>query len=604
MARDFSALQVLQQMFANIEQSESEEEAEDVSEDDGKECAENVAEEDEEEEEEDGQEDTFLSKNGQIEWCSIAYRRNPRLLSQRDSTERTPRGPTAYAVSHAHDIVSAFLLFVTPQIERVILDVTNREGYLKRGEEWKAMDATDLRAYIGLLILAGVYKSRGEAAASLWDAQSSRAIFRATMQLKLFYTYSIRFDDRGTRAARRATDKLAAIREVWDMWVERLPRLYDPGPEVTVDEQLLAFRGRCPFKQYMPSKPAKYAIKSWVLCDAKSSYAWKMQVYTGKQMDGVPERNQGMRVLLDVTEGLKDRNVTCDNFFTSYELGRELMATRNMTVVGTVRKNRAELLSELLTTKTRRVLSSQFAFTPTTTLVSYLAKKNKNVLLMSTRHTDAEISYRNNGKPTIVLDYNLNKGGVDNLDKVITAYSCKRKTARWPLVIFSNIVDVSSYNAFVIWREVNPNWMPRKRNKRRFFLEQLGRALVTPLIERRRCLPRTGAAVAVVKDLRMASCRDPPPQRRPGEDGAAAAAAAASSSAGPTSPVPASKRKRCRVCPVKKDRKTFTVCRGCKRPVCKSCSHVYCPTCPTELGFGQGEVPVDPGRPAGVCAED
>ncbi|XP_062339666.1 piggyBac transposable element-derived protein 4-like [Osmerus eperlanus] len=191
------------------------------------------------------------------------------------------------------------------------------------------------------------------------------------------------------------------------MWVERLPRLYDPGPEVTVNEQLLAFRGRCPFKQYMPSKPAKYGIKSWVACDAKSSYAWKMQVYTGNQMDGVPERNQGMRVVLDVTEGLKDRNVTCDNFFTSYELGRELMATRNMTMVGTMRKNKS----------------------------SY-----------------AEINNRNDGKPTIVLDYNLNKGGVDNLDKVITAYSCKRKMARWPLVIFSNIVDVSSYNAFVIWR--------------------------------------------------------------------------------------------------------------------------------------------------------
>ncbi|XP_062339699.1 piggyBac transposable element-derived protein 4-like [Osmerus eperlanus] len=200
--------------------------------------------------------------------------------------------------------------------------------------------------------------------------------------------------------------------------VERLPRLYDPGPEVTVDEQLLAFRGRCPFKQYMPSKPAKYGIKSWVACDAKSSYAWKMQVYTGKQMDGVPERNQGMRVVLDVR-------------------GPE---------------GSAELPSELLTTKTRRVLSLQFAFTPTTTLVSYLAKENKNVLLMSTRHTDAEISDRNDGKPTIVLDYNRNKGGVDNLDKVITAYSCKRKTARWLLVIFSNIVDVSSYDAFVIWR--------------------------------------------------------------------------------------------------------------------------------------------------------
>ena len=80
------------------------------------------------------------------------------------------------------------------------------------------------------------------------------------------------------------------------------------------------------------------------------------------------------------------------------------MTTRNMTMVGTVRKSRTELPFELVTTKGRRVLSSQFAFTPTTTMVSYLAKKNKNVLLMSTRHTDAEISDRNDCKPTIVLD--------------------------------------------------------------------------------------------------------------------------------------------------------------------------------------------------------
>ncbi|XP_047194926.1 uncharacterized protein LOC118102965 [Hippoglossus stenolepis] len=50
--------------------------------------------------------------------------------------------------------------------------------------------------------------------------------------------------------------------------------------------------GRCPFRQYMPSKPAKYGIKSWVACDAKSSYAWKMQVYTESRRR-TPERNQG-----------------------------------------------------------------------------------------------------------------------------------------------------------------------------------------------------------------------------------------------------------------------------------------------------------------------
>lgn len=156
------------------------------------------------------------------------------------------RGPTTYAVSHARDMALTFSLFITPAIPRIILDMTNLEGVRKNGDGWQAMDGTDLHAYIGLLILAGVYRSRGEAAASRWDAESRRAIFRATMPLKLFHNYSrlLRFDDRESRPARRATDKLVARREVWDRWVERLTVLYNPGPDVTVDEQRVPFRGR------------------------------------------------------------------------------------------------------------------------------------------------------------------------------------------------------------------------------------------------------------------------------------------------------------------------------------------------------------------------
>ncbi|KAE8277045.1 hypothetical protein D5F01_LYC25192 [Larimichthys crocea] len=286
----------------------------------------------------------------------------------------------------------------------------------------------------------------------------------------------------------------------------------------------------------MPNKPARYGIKSWVACDARSSYAWKMQLYTGKKPTataaassaagreereeeeekeeekdegrkkgkgrGGSEKNQGTRVVLDVTKGLTGRNITCDNFFTSYELAQRLLLERNNTLLGTIRKNKPELPDALLALRGRRVLSSKFAFTRDTALVSYLAKKNKNVLLLSTFHTrTADVvgrRQRADNKPAVILDYNSNKGGVDNLDKVVATYSCRRMTARWPLAVFHNILDVSSYNAFVIWRELNPDWLPGKRNKRRVFLEQLGKALVAPLIERRTRLPRAEAAAAVV----------------------------------------------------------------------------------------------------------
>ncbi|XP_035490772.1 piggyBac transposable element-derived protein 4-like [Scophthalmus maximus] len=402
------------------------------------------------------------------------------------------------------------------KLERLVLVATNREGSRKHSARtWKPMNETDLRAYVGLLILAGMYRSWGEAAVSLWNAEFGRAIFRATMSLKDFYRYSktLRFDDRESRhVGGRSSDKLAAIREVWDMWCERLPALYNPGPDVTVDERIVPFKGRCSFLQYMPMKPAKYGLKLWVACKAKTSYAWRMQAYTGRQDASATarERNLALRVVLDLTQGLEHRMVTCDNFFTSYELARVL---------------RNNNITKLVSVHGRQVFSSRFALSELATLVSYVPKRGKTVLLLSIGHPRPKIdSQRKDRKPHLILDYNRTKGGVDNLDKVLAGYSCRRMTERWPVALFHNIIDVSAYNAYVIWRETHPEWMPGKRNRRRLFLEQLGKDLFTPLIMRREHAPRAEPVYALMSAVREA-CSDA------------------------TAPQRSEKRKRCQLCP-------------------------------------------------------
>ncbi|XP_067439797.1 uncharacterized protein [Thunnus thynnus] len=194
---------------------------------------------------EEGETETYLSKNRKLTWSSSAAckkrgrrggttdqkvptRSRLRMTGTRTGTRTTrtmtpnTAGPTPYAVSRTRDIVSTFYLFFTPAIDKLIQETTNPEGFRKYGEGWKPMNNVDVHAYVGLLILAGVYRSRGEAVASLWDLESGRAIFCATMPLKLFYRHLklIRFDDRKSRSARHATNKLATVREVWDMWAD------------------------------------------------------------------------------------------------------------------------------------------------------------------------------------------------------------------------------------------------------------------------------------------------------------------------------------------------------------------------------------------------
>ncbi|KAM3601541.1 uncharacterized protein V6R79_014643 [Siganus canaliculatus] len=387
----------------------------------------------------------WMSKNKEIRWA----RANDKSLPfNHPGTGLTP-GPTRYAVARVGKVVESFDLFFTSKMVKLVTDYSNLHGR-RTVTQWKDVDVTTMRAYIGLLLLAGVYQSHGEASHSLWDAVTGRHIFRATMSAKTFImmNHILRFDDRLSRSRRQRVDKLAAVREIWDFFTEQLPLMYNPGEDVCVDEQLVRYRGRCPFRQYMPKKPARYGIKMWVTCDVKTSYAWRVAIYTGRAADEPAERKQGRRVVLEMTDGLRGVTVTCDNFFSSFGLTEELLR-KKIYLVGTIRKNRPELPPELLRLQGREILSSTFAFTATPTLVSYIPKRAKNVVLLSTKHRAPEISSGEKRKPQMIVDYNSCKGGVDTMDKMISTYTCSRRTRRWPLAIFFNMLDMSALNAYV-----------------------------------------------------------------------------------------------------------------------------------------------------------
>jgi hypothetical protein len=51
---------------------------------------------------------------------------------------------------------------------------------------------------------------------------------------------------------------------------------------VSVDESLTMWKGRLSWKVYIPSKHDRFGMKSFELCEVKSSYVWNIIICTGQ----------------------------------------------------------------------------------------------------------------------------------------------------------------------------------------------------------------------------------------------------------------------------------------------------------------------------------
>ena len=113
----------------------------------------------------------------------------------------------------------------------------------------------ELKAFFGILYLLGVSKSNHESIRNLWsDGPMARPVFKATMSVNRFESICchLKFDSMDTREERRALDKFAPFREVWNFFESKCRENYKPSAEVCIDEQLIPFPGRAHFDNTCP----------------------------------------------------------------------------------------------------------------------------------------------------------------------------------------------------------------------------------------------------------------------------------------------------------------------------------------------------------------
>jgi hypothetical protein len=177
------------------------------------------------------------------------------------------------------------------------------------------------------------------------------------------------------------------------------------------------------------------------------------EVYLGKENNEVA-RGLASDVVCTLVQPISGqdrggRNVTTDNFFTSVELANQLK-NKKLTLVGTMKQNKREIPQEFKPASQRDENSSIFGFIKDLTLVSYVPKKNKSVVPLSSLHHDSAIC-SDSGKPEIRKFYNKIKGAVYMLDQMGARYTVQRATRRWTMAVFYGMINIAAVNALVIY---------------------------------------------------------------------------------------------------------------------------------------------------------
>ena len=202
------------------------------------------------------------------------YRTRDGNIWHRDPNPRMPKVTSPHIVppgsltqetnelSNPHEFFERFI----PDEEVAAITVYTNDKILAFRARFKAQTATteetnimEIKALLGILLMTGLKSDNHVSSRQMFAPFQGCSLYRSVMSKSrfTFLMRVLRFDNAQTRAERVAVDRLAPIRSLWDSFISACKTVYVPGPHLTIDEQLVPFRGKAPFKMYIPNKPAK-----------------------------------------------------------------------------------------------------------------------------------------------------------------------------------------------------------------------------------------------------------------------------------------------------------------------------------------------------------
>lgn len=396
--------------------------------------------------------------------------------------------------------IEYFMRYFTEEAFTEMATYTNIYAVQQNTSNWINTTASEMKIFVGIHTMMGILSF--PRARMYWEHEFRINIIADSMSRNRFFELRTHFHViNNEEVSPTNTDKFIKVRPLFDYLKNRFYQL-PIERNISIDEQMVPFKGKLACKQYMRGKPNPWGIKMFLMCGS-SGIVYDFIMFQGKSTGlDINAQNvfgQGGAIVMQFAERLKQNThfVYFDNYFTSYNLLSEL-ADRKIFAAGTVRVSRfanPPLISDKVLSKIGR--GTSFEVTGTSEgqrneigLIKWF--DNKGVVVGSNLISSGnpEIIKRWDKKnkefihierPEIIGLYNKSMGGVDVHDQLVSFYRIFIKSRKWTLRLVAHSFDMASVNSWLEYKRdaLHHNTQRNDTADLLEFKERLAKTLIT-----------------------------------------------------------------------------------------------------------------------------
>lgn len=236
--------------------------------------------------------------------------------------------------------------------------------------------------------------------------------------------------------------RVAKIKPLYDQLNQSLMQFGVFHKRLSIDESMVPYYGRHGAKMFIRGKPIMFGYKIWMLT---SQYGYPYQAdYCGKSSNRPPDVPPGEHVVMQFAELIPDKScheLYFNNFFSSYSLMSKLRQMQ-LKATGTVREGRTGTAPLKCKKHFDKLQRGAYDFTCDGSVCIVRWSDNNVVTCMSNfdsvkpvkkvmRHVKGKDGKVSVSQPLMIANYTSGMGGVDLLDRLLSAYRPRIKGKKW-----------------------------------------------------------------------------------------------------------------------------------------------------------------------------